>query len=277
MASMDSDLSGAFSLLQKMRESPRSRLSGLAKKVAFKRHQDAPDRQKAIAVLVEKGQKLKSPILLALVSRVNADPFLKVKKLIQELIERLVTEAAEESSKKGWCDTETGKATHNRNSNHNKVMKLNGKLMALEAKKATLEEELSKLSTELTDLNDALAKMTKQRSEEKAENMNTLDEAKAGLAATKDAYDVLKTFYSNAAKGKVSLIQATPNTGNQAKAGGIFAMLDVILSDFERTVRVVTNAEGEAHAAFVEFERASKVSTSSKEMGKSQAETDLKE
>merc|ERR1719164_219431 len=113
--------------------------------------------------------------------------------------------------------------------------------------------------------------------------MNTLDEAKAGLAAVTDAYDVLKAFYKQAAKGAVSLLQASPvdedapashsgaYKGGQAKAGGIFAMLDVIVSDFERTISVTTEAEQEAHREFVEFERATKTSIMSKETGKSQA------
>merc|ERR1719409_2044621 len=200
----------------------------------------------------------------------QADPFLKVKRLIQELIERLVKEAAAESSKKGWCDTAMGKATSTRNSQMDFVMTLNGELMALEAKKATLEQDISTLTTELAELNDSLAKQTKLRTEEKEENMNTLDKSKAGLAAVMDAYDVLKSFYKQAAKGKVSLLQASPvdedapgvhsgaYQGNQQKAGGIFAMLDVIVSDFERTIRVVSEAEKEAHAAFVEFERTTK-------------------
>merc|ERR1719473_2656472 len=116
--------------------------------------------------------------------------------------------------------------------------------------------------------------------------MDTLDKAKAGLAATKDAYDVLSSFYKKAAKGKVSLLQASPVNapatsggaykGGQQKAGGIMAMLDVIISDFERTVKVTTDAEKASHREFVEFERTSKTSIASKETGRSQAESDLK-
>ena len=54
-------------------------------------------------------------------------------------------------------------------------------------------------------------------------------------------------------------------------------MLDVIVSDFERTVRVVTESEKVAHAEFVEFDRATKTSIMAKDTGKTQAEQDLKE
>merc|ERR1719301_474917 len=54
------------------------------------------------------------------------------------------------------------------------------------------------------------------------------------------------------------------------------AMLDVIISDFERTIKVTTKSEKASHREFVEFERTSKTSIASKETGKSQAESDLK-
>jgi len=277
----DSDI-GDMSFLQV--SSPRKQLRGIA---AIQSSTAQARREKAIANLVAKAEKLKSPVLASLAMKIGADPFAKVRRLVQELIERLVKEAAAESSKKGWCDTSMGKANHNRGSNMDAVMTINGEVMALEAKKATLEEEIATLTQEISDLNDSLAKQTKLRTEEKAENMDTLDKAKAGLAAVNDAYDVLKTFYKNAAKGKVSLVQASPVNapatsggaykGGAAKAGGIFAMLDVIVSDFERSIRVTTEAEKESHASFIEFERTTKSSIMSKETGKSQAELDLKE
>jgi len=285
---MDVDLS-----FVQLSQQPRMKIASLVKQASkvtqtLSEAQQAAKKEKVIKSLVASGNKLGSANLAALAMRVQADPFIKVKKLIQDLIERLVTEAAEEATKKGWCDTELGKATHTRDSNMDTIMELNAELEGLEATKAKLEEEIATLTTEIADLNDSLTKETKMRADEKAENMDTLDKAKAGLAATKDAYDVLTAFYKKSAKGKVSLIQASPvdadspaspsgaYKGGQQKAGGILAMLDVIISDFERTIKVTTKAEKASHREFVEFERTSKTSIASKETGKSQAESDLK-
>jgi regulator of replication initiation timing len=285
----DDDVDVDLSFLQVSK--PRLKIASLVKQasqVSTAETQQAALKEKVIKSLVASGTKLGSAVLSSLAMRVAADPFIKVKKLIQDLIERLVTEAAEEATKKGWCDTELGKATHTRDSNMDKIMTLNAELEGLEATKAKLEEEIATLTTEISDLNDSLTKETKMRADEKAENMDTLDKAKAGLAATKDAYDVLQAFYKKGAKGKVSLIQASPvdadspaspsgaYKGGQQKAGGILAMLDVIISDFERTIKVTTKAEKASHREFVEFERTSKTSIASKETGKSQAESDLK-
>jgi len=279
---------GDLSFLQVSK--PRAKIASLVKQASTlttETSQQAARKNKVIQSLVASGSKLKSAILSSLAMRVAADPFLKVKKLIQELIERLVTEAAEEATKKGFCDTEMGKATHTRDSNFDALMELNAELAGLEAKKASLEQDIDTLTTEISELNESLAKQSKMRGEEKAQNMDTLDKAKAGLDAVKDAYDVLDTFYKKAAKGAVSLVQASPvkgpavhsgaNKGNQQKAGGILAMLSVIISDFERTIKVTTKAEKQAHREFTDFARTTKTSISSKETGKSQSEFGLKE
>merc|ERR1719161_3023872 len=282
--------SGGMGLLIKdlsfiqLSNTPRMKIASLIKQaseVSSSTSQQAALKEKVVESLVAAGNKLGSVAISALALKISEDPFIKVKKLIQELIERLVTEAAEEATKKGWCDTEMGEAKHNRDSNMRSIKEVNAELKLLEATKAQLTEEIATLTTEIADLNDSLTKETKMRGDEKAENMDTLDKAKAGLAATKDAYDVLTAFYKKAAKALL-LLQASsknekaPYKGNQDAGGGITAMLEVIISDFERTIKVTTKAEKASHREFVEFERTAKTSIATKETGKSQAESDLK-
>ena len=60
--------------------------------------------ERVLDMLRVKSLKLKSPVLSNLAMKMAADPFVKVKKLIQELIEKMVTEAADEATQKGWCE-----------------------------------------------------------------------------------------------------------------------------------------------------------------------------
>ena len=48
-----------------------------------------------------------------------------------------------------------GKANHNKASNMDAVMTVNGEVRDREAKKATLEEEITTLTHEISDLNDS--------------------------------------------------------------------------------------------------------------------------
>jgi len=278
--------------------SPRTRIHAFMQQ-SSKDTTNAKLQQRVMDSLMQKAKELGSPALTALALRMSADPFVKVKRLVQDLIQRLVQEAADEATKKGWCDTEMGKATKTRDQNFDKSVDLNANLMSLEAQKASLEEEISNLTVEIADLTDSLEKTTKFRSDEKAENEDTVSKADAGLAATKDAYEVLEDFYKKSSKAKAELVQikkvsllqikASPidedapdsgkggaYKGNQQKAGGILAMLDVIISDFDRTLKVTKENEKQALAEFNSFSKTSKTSIASKESQKTNAESSLK-
>merc|ERR1719498_1391863 len=98
-----------------------------------------------------------------LASKVAADPFVKIKKLIQELVERLLQEAADEANHKGWCDKEIGKAKQSRDMKAADIKALNQAMASDEAKRDKLMEEIALLTTEIAELTDSLSKITKQR------------------------------------------------------------------------------------------------------------------
>ena len=62
--------------------------------------------ERAAAFLNSRATELNSRVLMAIAQRAQADPFGKVRKMIQDLIVKLMEEANEESEHKGWCDTE---------------------------------------------------------------------------------------------------------------------------------------------------------------------------
>merc|ERR1740117_2407327 len=65
-----------------------------------------PNQMRVAAYLREQGSRINSRVLSALAMRVADDPFKKVKKMIKDLIVKLMEEANEEAEHKGWCDTE---------------------------------------------------------------------------------------------------------------------------------------------------------------------------
>merc|ERR1719478_520603 len=70
--------------------------------------------QQVAALLAKMGGKLRSAVLSSLAVKVREDPFAKVKTLIQDLIERLLQQEADEANHKGWCDTEISKTLKDR-------------------------------------------------------------------------------------------------------------------------------------------------------------------
>merc|ERR1719163_1232018 len=285
---MEDDV-GDLSLSFLQKSTPRNRALAVLQQTGTASAAMDARRQQAIALLAKEGKRLGSSMLTALAMKLGPDPFKKVKTLIQQLIERLLQEAADEASYKGFCDTELGKAKTTRDFQHEKTQKLSAELEKLEVQKEQLEEQITTLTGELKDLNAALEEATGLRGKEKEENAMTVKDSKEGLEAIKQAIAILKDFYKGAAKAKV-LLQASPvdedgkpggppagaYKGNQDQAGGIIGMLEVIQSDFERSIKQTSAAEKEAQRVFVLFDRQSKGSISTKETGKAQAEGDLK-
>merc|ERR1719453_1353551 len=63
-------------------------------------------KARVVSYLNRRAKQLSSRVLSTLAVRASADPFQKVKKMIKDLIVRLMEEANEEAEHKGWCDTE---------------------------------------------------------------------------------------------------------------------------------------------------------------------------
>merc|ERR1711918_268635 len=73
----------------------------------------------------------------------SSDPFAKVKKLIQDLIVRLMEEANEEAEHKGWCDTELSTNEQTRKEKTEAVETLHAEIDQLEASIAKLTEDIA--------------------------------------------------------------------------------------------------------------------------------------
>merc|ERR1712012_617043 len=111
--------------------------------------------------------------LSTLAVRVADDPFVKVKKMIKDLIVRLMEEANEEAEHKGWCDTELATIEQTRKEKTEAVETLHAEIDSLEASIAKLTEEISELTKAVAELDAAMAKATTLRQEEKATNTQT--------------------------------------------------------------------------------------------------------
>merc|ERR1719351_283961 len=112
----------------------------------------------AALFLQSKAGELNSRVLAALAGRVAADPFRKVKKMIKDLITRLMEEANEEAEHKGWCDTELSTNEQTRKEKTETVEPLHAEIDQLEASIAKLTEDISDLTKAVAELDAAMAK-----------------------------------------------------------------------------------------------------------------------
>jgi chromosome segregation ATPase len=212
--------------------------------------------------------KLNSRVLAAVAAHAKDDPFAKVKKMIKDLIVRLMEEANEEAEHKGWCDTELSTNEQTRKEKTEQVETLHAEIDQLEASIAKLTEDISELTKSVAELDAAMAKATKLRQEEKAKNTETIADSQEAQTAVAQALTVLKEFYAKAAESTAFVQQPeifdTEYKGMQAENGGVVGMLEVIESDFARLESDTKAAEATAQKEYDEFMTDSKVDKAEK-------------
>merc|ERR1712083_478099 len=126
---------------------------------------------------------------------------------------------------------------------------------------AQLTEDITDLTAAVAALNEAMAKATKLRQEEKAENLQTIADAQEAQTAVAQAITVLKEFYEKAGDATALLQQQpespeifdSPYKGMQSENGGVIGMLEVIESDFARLESETKAAEAAAQKEYDTF------------------------
>merc|ERR1740138_1464974 len=228
-----------------------------------------PTQRHVAQFLREKGSAINSRVLSALAVKVEEDPFVKVKKMIKDLIVRLMEEANEEAEHKGWCDTELGTNEQTRKEKTTAVETLHSEIDQLTASIAKLGMEITDLTGEIAELDKSVAEMTELRTKEKAKNELTISDSQDAQTAVAQALTVLKEFYEKAAEA-TALVQAKQPeifdgayTGMGAESGGVVGMLEVIQSDFARLETDTKASEAEAERQFDEFTSESAVNRAS--------------
>merc|ERR1719331_2283030 len=222
----------------------------------------AENQGRAADYLAQQATVLKSKMLSMLASHAAADPFGKVKKMIKDMIVRLMEEANEETEHKGWCDSELGANKVARDSKTEDVNQLTAQADQLTADIAKLTQELADTAAAIAELDAAVKEATETREAEHAKNTETIADAKQAQEAVKNALAVLKEFYAKAAEA-TALMQGpmddAPETfdtsfkGQQSESGGVMGMLEVIASDFARLESDTTAAEEAAADEYKTF------------------------
>jgi len=221
----------------------------------------------AAAFLQARASTTGSRVLAAIALKAGDDPFGKVKKMVKDLIVRLMEEAAEETSHKGWCDTELSTNEITRRQKTEAVETLTAEIDQLKASITKLTEDTAALSKAVAQLDAAMAEATSIRQKEKAENAETVADSQDAQTAVAQALTVLKEFYAKAAEA-TALVQQQPEApavfdapykGMGGESGGVVGMLEVIEADFARLQADTEASEAASQREFETFMTDSKV------------------
>merc|ERR1719231_583137 len=131
--------------------------------------------QDAVAnFLQQQADKTGSKLLSLIAAKAGSDPFVKVKKMIREMITKLMEEANAEASHKAFCDAEMTTNKQTRDKKTAQSESLTADIEELTAEVSKLASEITELGNELAALDAAVKDATKQRFDEKSKNTATM-------------------------------------------------------------------------------------------------------
>merc|ERR1719161_2708480 len=181
--------------------------------------------------------------------------------MIQEMVEKLLAEQAQESEHKAWCDAEMGKTQASLDVKTDRVEELATRLEKTKAQAAQLKREGQELLQEIQALDVAVKEATAMRQTEAEDWAAKKKDYETGQQACAAAIKVLRQYY----EGK-SFLQTSAQTESKAKdPAGIIGLLEVAESDFSRMYAEGMAAEDAAISEFETFTQDSKVSRAAKE------------
>jgi len=202
-------------------------------------------------------------------SSANADPFADVKKMVKEMIVKLMNEMAEEAEHKEWCDAEMSKSGKSKANKEKQVSKLQSRIEALEAALAELEDNLATLTKDTAEAQAAVAEATKIRGEEGKANVAAITEYKDAQVMLTNAMTVLKDFYEKESFAQTdSSDDAAPppetwDGGGEVQASsggaGVIGILEIAISDFAHLEEETTTAESSAAKEYDTFMKETQV------------------
>merc|ERR1719476_818930 len=193
--------------------------------------------------------------------------------MIKDIIATLEAQKKAEATTKSFCDKMMKQAVTERDEEQAKIEDNNAQIAQKEAEKAQLEGEIAELSADIANLQKALLEATELRADEKKDNLMVIGEAGVGKEAVEYALQLLRQFYEPLALQQLNYVP--PNSdregntvgdlapeifdekykGDQASSKGILGMLEVILSDFERTGDVVSGNEKMSAKQFADYKK----------------------
>jgi chromosome segregation ATPase len=217
----------------------------------------------------------------------SADPFAKVKGMVQEMIEKLVAEAQEEADHKAFCDKEMSETKAKMEDKQEEVDDLTTKIDKSVAKVAKLKEEIATLEKELMKIAEEQKVATEMRESEKAAWEAAKADFESGLEGVQMALQVLRDYYaekeepeallqSDQLADEMSLAQSTTQKSSGA-ASGIIGMLEVAESDFSKMLAEGSANEDQAVKEYEAMTEDNKVTTAAKETEVKYKQKDSKE
>merc|ERR1719310_1865540 len=173
----------------------------------------AAARAQIVNIFKGLAQNRHSFVFAQLAQMAASDPFAKIKGLINDMIEKLLKEAAEAATHEAFCQEEMGKSKKSRETKEMKLAKFSTRVDEASSKIAELQQSVKSLAGEISEIDKASAEATSLRIKESEEFKKVSKDYKDSATAVAQAIEVLQSFYSGA-----SFVQLQSQTSLKSKS-----------------------------------------------------------
>lgn len=246
-----------------------------------------------VVKLVEKvASEQRSSSLEKLASKIKAlvrfgaangeDPFVKIKQLVQDMIQKLEREANEEATEKAYCDSEMGKTEEKKGELEDETEGLKARIDEMASRSALLKEQVKDLQEDLLRLAESQKGMDDARSATKEAYEGAVADLNKGLTGIRGAIKILRDYFASDdedSSGGASLEQtdasfsafmqqpAAPEKHEKSSGAGgsIIGLLEVVESDLAKNLAEEETEESAAVTAYESETMDNKVSKATKE------------
>jgi len=201
---------------------------------------------KAVDYVHSLSRKQHAPLLaqlaanMAAVMRENSyseeDKFAKVKDMIRDMIVKLEAEQKKTADKIAYCNKEMAETKASEKEIKDQLDAVTTELDQMTSRSEKLTEDVAMLETALKDIQASQVEMDKLRKEEKAVYTKQRANLEQGVEGVKLALQVLKEYYEKA--------------GESGSATGIIEMLELVESDFSKSLAEIISVEESAAATY---------------------------
>jgi len=250
-------------------------------------------RTQASKLLSAVAQKLQNPRLATLAVRVRLDAFTRVKKAIDDMVQQLTQEKADEIKHKDFCVEEFNKNELQTEKKTRAKQDVTAKIEDLESTIDGLTKAIDTLKAEVAEAQVQMKRAGEDREKQNKEFQMTVADQRATQKLLAAALNILKGFYAKKAAAALAQVDQPagppPPAGfdeykKNAAAGGVMGMIQQIINDAKAMESEAIRSEEDAQKAYEDFVKETNASIDTKSRDivnksetKSKAEADLVE
>jgi len=224
--------------------------------------------------LTTAAKKFNDPRLSELAVSARLDAFTKVKKSIQDMVDKLIKEKEDEIKHKDFCIEELNNNERDTEMKERDKADLEAKIEDLAMTIDTLAKEIEALKADVAELQVQLKRAGEDRENQNKEFQVTVADQRATQKLLAAALNILKGFYEKAAlvqkqaQTKQATGQAPPpgfkSYEKNAASGGVMGMMQGIIDDAKAMEAEAIRGEEDSQKAYEDFVKDSNASIEEK-------------